>query len=182
MKWLISAFEPFAGAPTNSSLQVLRELEARNSNPRLIFHSPVPVTFKDAWPNLRAKAEAVTGLAGVLALGQAETRSRICLEYLSLNRIDARIRDNAGELPPLGRINSSGPDVLWSNIPWDEFQLTARTERSYSAGTFVCNALMFELMEWAKAHGKHAGFVHVPLYDEGLIPEMENVLEFVLGL
>lgn len=181
MKWLISAFEPFGGASSNSSLQVLRKLEARNSNPRLVFHSPVPVTFKEAWPDLRAKAEEVRDLTGVLALGQAETRSRICLEYLSLNRIDARLADNAGELPQLGHIKD-GPEVLWSNIPWDKFQLTARTERSYSAGTFVCNALMFELMEWAKAHGKYAGFVHVPLYDEALIPEMENVLEFVLGL
>jgi pyroglutamyl-peptidase len=181
MKWLISAFEPFGGASTNSSLQALHEIEMRNSNPRLIFHAPVPVTFKGAWSNLRAKAESIADLAGVLALGQAETRSKICLEYLSINRIDARIRDNAGELPPLCHIKS-GPDVLWSNIPWDEFQLTARTERSYSAGTFVCNALMFELMEWAKARGKYAGFVHVPLYDEGLVPEMENVLEFVLGI
>jgi pyroglutamyl-peptidase len=181
MTWLVSAFEPFGGATTNSSLQVLRELEARNSNPRLIFHSPVPVTFKEAWSNLRAKADSVADLSGVLALGQAETRSQICLEYLSVNRIDARIRDNSGELPPLGQIKP-GPDVLWSNIPWNRFQLTARTERSYSAGTFVCNALMFELMEWAKVHGKYAGFVHVPPFDEGLIPEMENVLEFVLGL
>jgi pyroglutamyl-peptidase len=181
MKWLVSAFEPFGGTATNSSLQVLRELEARNSNPRLIFHSPVPVTFKEAWPNVYTKADSIADLAGVLALGQAETRSQICLEYLSINRIDARIRDNSGELPPLGHIKP-GPDALWSNIPWDRFQLTARTERSYSAGTFVCNALMFELMEWAKAHGKYAGFVHAPLFDEGLIPEMENVLEFVLDL
>ena len=181
MKWLISAFEPFDGAATNSSLQVLRELEAGKPNPRLIFHSPVPITFKDAWPNLRAKAESIEDLAGVLALGKAESRSKICLEYLSINRIDARIRDNAGELPSLCHIKP-GQDVHWSNIPWDKFQLTARTERSYSAGTFVCNALMFELLEWAKAHGKFAGFVHVPLFDEGLVPEMENVLEFVLGL
>ena len=111
MKWLISAFEPFAGASFNSSLQVLRELEARNKNPRLVFHAPVPVTFKDAWPNLRTKADSIDKLAGVLALGQAETRTKICLEYLSINRIDARIRDNSGDLPPLSHIKA-GPDAL----------------------------------------------------------------------
>lgn len=181
MNWLISAFEPFGGASTNSSLQLLKELEARNQNPRLKFHAPVPVTFSGAWPDLARKIATIPNLQGVLALGQAETRSKICLEYLSLNRIDARIPDNSGKLPPLSHIKQ-GPDVLWSNIPWDGFQLTAKTERSYSAGTFVCNALMFELQEWANANGKMAGFVHIPPFDPSLVQEMEKVVEFVLRL
>lgn len=181
MIWLISAFEPFGGSAENSSLQLLRALEARNRNPRLVFHAPVPVTFSGAWPNLAEKIAATSNLKGVLALGQAENRSKICLECLSINRIDARIADNSGLLPPIGHIRP-GPDVLWSNIPWDGFQLTAKIERSYSAGAFVCNALMFELQEWANANGKLAGFVHVPLFDSALVSEMENVLEFVLSL
>ncbi len=85
----------------------------------------------------------------------------------------------------------------WSNIPWEKFELSPLTERSYSAGTYVCNNVMFRLLEWALPLGKKAGFVHIPVLssqkdsvfekspridDEHAMAEMSRILEFVLKL
>ncbi len=160
MKWLVSAFEPFGGASSNSSLIVLKDLETRDWRGRIEFLPSVPVTFGRGWEYLKANIDA--SFDGVLALGQAESRSKVSLESVALNWIDARIEDNRGLKPKPGRIASPGPDVHWTNIPWEKFELSDLCERSYSAGTFVCNELMFHLMDWAKTHGKLAGFVHIP--------------------
>lgn len=184
MKWLVTAFEPFNGASENSSLQMLRELEARNINPNLEFFAPVSVTYARAWPQVKEQIDKIPDLRGVLSLGQAENRKKISLERVTLNCIDASIADNDGKKIELSKVKD-GPDMLWTNIPWENFTISRRVERSYSAGTFVCNALMFELMLWAQAQGKMAGFVHIPLFDSSdkeLIDEAQRVMEFVLNL
>ena len=115
MKWLVTAFEPFAQWKSNSSLTVLRQLEREDWRRKIHFASPVPVR---------------------------------------------KIADNGGVLPPLGQIES-GPELLWSPIPWEKF--SGDCERSYSAGTYVCNTLMYHTLKWCQAHEKWGGFVHVPL-------------------
>lgn len=165
MTWVVSAFEPFQGAKTNSSWicwENLRQIFKDDS--RFHFVGPVPVTFDGAWPYLldRLNHHLKSGrtVNGVLALGQAESRTKIGLERVALNWIDSSVVDNSGVLRahrPVGE----GPEVLWSGIPWEKFK-QARCERSYSAGTFVCNLLMFELLKWCRANGIEGGFVHVP--------------------
>ncbi len=105
MKWLITAFEPFAGSAINSSLQVMAELKALHLSDRLVFHAPVPVSFAKAWPDVKQRAESIDDLAGVLSLGQAETRRRIGLERVALNWNDAGLADNDGLIPPQGKIH-----------------------------------------------------------------------------
>lgn len=165
MKWLVTAFEPFAKAKTNSSLFVVQELAQlfaqRKENAFVDFYFPLRVTYKDAWPDLKQKLES-TSYDGVLALGQAEGRSRICLERVAINWIDAKLPDNNGEVIQNQKI-MEGPDVLWSPIPWEKWVMPVNCERSYGAGTFVCNHLMYQLLHWSKTHGCKAGFVHIPL-------------------
>lgn len=158
MKWLVSAFEPFGGGSTNSSQIVVNALAARDWGGRVEFYPNVPVEFGRGWLELEKRAH---GFDGVLAFGQAETRARVGYERVALNMIDARIADNAGVTPPLGPI-VAGPDTRWCPIPWENLPLSPLSERSYSAGTFVCNELMYHLLGWAEAHGKLAGFVHLP--------------------
>ena len=193
MKWLVTAFEPFGGASSNSSLIVLRELERLHWNGNVRFFAPVPVTFVDAWPSVR---NALTpDIGGVLALGQAEGRARICFERVALNFQDARIVDNAGAQPREARVSSDAVEMHWSPIPWPRFSLPQNCELSYSAGTFVCNTLMFHILDWARTHGKLGGFVHIPLVTgqgefEGqprmdaieAVACMKSALQFLVGL
>lgn len=195
MKWLVTAFEPFDQASSNSSLIVARELEKINWRAQVYFSQPLPVTFQGAWPALERTLNKHKDIAGVLALGQAESRTKISLERVALNWIDARIPDNDGMSP--NGIVQAGPDIYWSGIPWPELERPKNCEVSYSAGTFVCNALMYQLMDWAKRFGKVAGFVHVPLLnsqtdlkfanlprleDQEAVQSLSEILKFLLEL
>jgi pyroglutamyl-peptidase len=175
MKWLVSCFEPFESAKSNSSAIVCSELRKLDL-PDIQFVEPLPVTFADCWPRLQAQIGEVDG---ILALGQAEGRRRISLECIGLNWIDARIPDNNGEQPRLVKV-SEGPEVLWSQIPWDRIGESEVFERSYSAGTFVCNQILYQINKWARNNGKLGGFVHIPVLASqtevqlGNSPKMED--------
>jgi len=196
MKWLVTAFAPFGGAKTNSSMIVMNELAQKDWAGRMEFFGPVPVEFNRAWARVREVLEADGDFAGVLALGQAENRARIGLERVALNWTDARLPDNAGFIPPQAPIQS-GPDMYWSNIPWEKLPLSTVVERSYSAGTYVCNTLMYQALDWASARKKRAGFVHLPvlssqkdpafdrsprLDDQVAVEETARLLEFLFTL
>ena len=163
MTWLITAFEPFDGAKTNSSLIALNQLCESQWNGRVKFFTPVPVTFGDAWSVVKSEAEKISDLRGILALGQAEMRMKVTPEKLALNWIDARIPDNAGVQIKNKKVEDQSPEVLWSPIPWDKFELDSNVDFSYSAGTFLCNSLMFHILSWCQKNKKMGGFVHFPL-------------------
>jgi pyroglutamyl-peptidase len=175
MKWLVTAFEPFAGAKSNSSLIVAEKLAREDWGGRVRFAFPVPVTYAGAWDFVKAEIDKGPSVDGVLALGQAETRSRISLERAALNWIDSRVPDNSGEQPMNVPIAQGSPDVLWSPIPWTRYTGKGPVERSYSAGTFLCNWLMFRLLAWGLEHKKQAGFVHFPLLDTQTESQFANL-------
>jgi pyroglutamyl-peptidase len=163
MSWLITAFEPFGESQTNSSLITLNNLSESQWNGQVRFFSPVPVTFAEAWPTVLKEAEKIKNLKGILALGQAEMRTRVTPEKLALNWIDARIPDNSGVQIKNEKIDANAAEIIWSNIPWEKFNLDKDIEFSYSAGTYLCNSLMFQILSWCKQNHKMGGFVHFPL-------------------
>jgi pyroglutamyl-peptidase len=160
---LITAFEPFGGAKTNSSLILLEKLKAMDWGGRVVFLGPVPVSFEEAWPAVQQEMKRHPDLKGVLALGQAEGAERIHLERRAFNYIDAGIPDNKGAQPRRITVERTGHAILWSGFPWQKLEDSPLWERSYYAGAYVCNALMYHLVHWAKKDGKTAGFAHIPL-------------------
>lgn len=164
MKWLVTCFEPFDRAKSNSSEIVWRELKKRDWGGECEFAGPLPVTFQDSWAALQRLLEG-RDVGGVLALGQAESRAQISLECVGLNWIDARIPDNSGMRPEMGPIRAPGPAALRCQIPWSEVGENEIWRRSYTAGTYVCNFLLYRILEWAEAQKKLGGFVHIPLLE-----------------
>ncbi len=173
MRWLVTCFEPFDKAASNSSEIVWRELRAKDWRGQVDFYGPLKVTFKDCWTSLEVELKD-REYDGVLALGQAESRAKISLECVGLNWIDARIPDNAGEKPPLRPI-TEGSEALWSGIPWADLGENELWQRSYSAGTYVCNYLMFQILTWARHNGKMGGFVHVPLMESQVEAQFDRL-------
>jgi|SRR5665213_3278138 len=189
MNWLVTGFAPFNKGQSNSSQILVRELSRLEWRGQIRFHEPLPVTFAGAWPAVEKVLQSHPEVQGILALGQADGREKISLERVALNWMDARIPDNAGEQPRERKIQA-GPDVHWTNIPWQDFKSQNECNLSYSAGTFVCNTLMYQLMDWALTHEKRAGFVHVPLLqsqggplaDQAAIKTLREILEFLVAL
>lgn len=166
MKWLVTCFEPFDRALTNSSQIIWKTIQSRDWRGEVEFLGPLPVIFDQSWLNLeRELMRPGTGYDGVLALGQAEGRSKISLECVGLNYIDARIPDNSGALPPMGEIQPGAEIALWTDIPWAELEENELWSRSYSAGTYVCNYLLFRILQWSHTHGRRGGFIHIPLVE-----------------
>ena len=170
MKVLVTGFEPFGGETVNPAWEAVSRLPRTIADAELTTIQ-IPVVFgKDAAAVARAVDELVPDV--VLCVGQAGGRSHITPEFVGINYANARIPDNEGN-QPVGRIEPDGPDAYFTRLPVFSM-VKAAQERgvpaavSYTAGTFCCNEIMYEVLHMiATRHPEmRGGFVHVPYATE----------------
>ena len=170
MKVLVTGFEPFDGATLNPALEAVRRLPATIAGAEVVTVQ-IPVVFgKDAAAVAAAIDEHEPDL--VLCVGQAGGRSHMAAEFVGINFANARIPDNEGN-QPVGRLEEDGPDAYFSTLPVFAMVDACRAAGvpafvSYTAGTFCCNEVLYELLHClATRHpGVRGGFVHVPYATE----------------
>ena len=167
MRILLTAFEPFGGETINSALEAVK-LVADKIGEVDIVKLTVPTVFQ--------KSAAVTAAAidrerpdAVLCLGQAGGRCELTPERVAINIDDAKIPDNEGNQPIDCPIIQDGIPAYFSTLPIKSMVQAIRdagipASVSNSAGTFVCNHLMYSLLhklanEYPDVRG---GFMHVP--------------------
>ena len=171
MTILLTAFVPFGGDRQNASLEVMKALPDRIGGTELIKLS-LPVAFGRAG---EMAIEAAEGLHpdAVVCLGQAGGRTEITPERVAINLMDGRIPDNDGFQPADTPIDPDGPAAFFSSLPiramvkaMEDSGVPARI--SNTAGTYVCNDLMYRTLRWAarKHPGLPCGFIHVPYLAE----------------
>lgn len=167
MTILITAFEPFQQESINATMEALALLPDEVGGKTLIKRT-LPVVFGKA-------VEAVTALVdelqpdAVICLGQASGRAEVTPERVAVNVMDARIPDNEGNQPVDQPIWAGGPAAYFSTLPI-KTMVQAMKEAgvpaavSNTAGTFVCNNLMYGLLDHLERTGRNipAGFIHVP--------------------
>lgn len=166
MKILLTAFEPFGGEKTNASLEAMRAIRAPEGIE--LIRLEVPTVFGAAGECvLRAVRHERPDI--VLCLGQAAGRAAVTPERAAINVHDASIPDNAGKKPQDEPIVPGGPAAYFSTLPIRAMVSAAKAvcvpaEISNSAGTFVCNDLMYSLLHALDAEFPQirGGFVHVP--------------------
>ena len=107
----------------------------------------------------------------VLCIGQAGTRSAVRPEYVGINLRHARIADNLGNQPQDEPVVPGGPTAYFATVPVRA--MTAAIEAqgipaavSYTAGTYVCNDLLYTLLHHYAETPVRAGFIHVPFLPE----------------
>lgn len=166
---LLTGFEPFGGDPLNPSWEVARQLDGCVlAGGQRVQALQLPCVFSMAWPVLRQAIEAGPAPSLVMALGLAASRTELCMERVALNWVDARIPDNAGEQPLDQPILPEAPLAWRSRLPVKAMvqamqAVGAPAAVSYTAGTFVCNQLLFLLSDYLEQHpGLRGGFMHVP--------------------
>ena len=167
---LITAFDPFGGEPGNASAEVMARLTAPPG--AALVTEIVPTSFSRAANAVVARMRALRPDA-VLCLGEAAGRREITPERVAVNRIDARIPDNDGCQPTGVPVIPGAPDALCSTLPLRRMEEAIRSagvpvSLSDSAGSFVCNALMFAVLYEAKTAlpDRPVGFLHVPCLPE----------------
>ena len=165
MTILVTAFDPFDQETTNASQLVLDELKTR-----VEIHTQIlPTSFHRSYPILR-QAVASYKPDAVIMLGEAKGRPQVSLERIAINWDDARIEDNDGVQLRQTWIEKKGPDGLFTRLPIDRLVTDLEVTEvsvgvSNSAGTFVCNHIMYEAL-YHLPKSMPVGFVHLPILTE----------------
>ena len=185
MKVLVTGFTPFGGEQINPSWEAVKRLPERVGE-AVLLKREIPTEFDAACAALRAAMDALRPDA-VLAVGQYGGANGIRVERVAVNLRDARIADNTGAKPVDEPVVPGAPDAYFATLPTRRIVEKLREEDipaqlSYSAGTFVCNNLLYcALHESAqKFPATRCGFVHVPFLPElakvGSAPSMSLAL------
>lgn len=177
MKLLLSGFEPFGGHtinPTQSLLQAMEDYSFTDIS--LELHTILlPVHYDECVELLLAEVEKFQPDI-IIACGLAAGRTAVNLERIAVNIKDieaSSYADNRNERPQDIPIRANGPDGLFSTLP-----IRVITDRliengipaviSNTAGTFICNNVMYGMLDYIKqsSPGVLAGFVHFPASTE----------------
>lgn len=162
---LITGFEPFDHADINASWQAVKALPEQIGEWKLV-KKEIPVVFEQAAQMVLKEAEAIKADA-LICCGLNGKADAIHLEYLAVNLRHARIPDNSGQQPLQKRICEDGPLALESRLPVFEAEKRLKEAGipaavSFSAGTYVCNDVMYQILQHCQTHEIPGGFVHIP--------------------
>lgn len=162
---LLTGFEPFAGDATNPSGDAVRVVEKRWTGDEALVVEVLPVAFEAAATRLRQLLDEHRPDV-VIATGLAGGRAQVTPERVAINLADARIPDNDGAQPVDAPAVAGGPAAYFATLPVKAIAASVNDHGipaavSHSAGTFVCNHVMYTALD-AVPPGARAGFVHVP--------------------
>lgn len=173
MKVLVTGFAPFDGQDLNPSWEAVKGLPAQLGDLRITCLE-LPTVFQESALLLEQAIVAVQPEV-VLCVGQAGGRSELTLERVAINIDDAPIPDNAGQQPIDQPIRPDGAPAYFSTLPIKAMVAAIReaglpASISNTAGTYVCNHLMYQLLYLADRQfpGLRGGFLHLPYMAEQL--------------
>lgn len=168
---LITGFEPFGGEAVNPSWEVVKRLDGAIIAGERVVARQLPCVFNEALTVLHAALDEFRP-ALTLAIGQAGGRADITVERVAINVDDARIPDNKGQQPIDRPIVADGPAAWFSSVPIKAIVAALRQQGipasvSQTAGTFVCNHVMYGLLHKLQGQaGVKGGFIHIPYLPE----------------
>lgn len=179
MKVLVTAFDPFGGESVNPALQAVQQLPDTIEG-HTIDQLEIPTVFHQSMAVIREKLKETT-YDIVIAVGQAGGRYEITPERVAINIDDARIPDNEGQQPIDQAIQDTGAPAYFTTLPVKRMVEAIQAQGiparlSNSAGTFVCNHIMYQLAYEAERHYPHmkTGFIHVPFAPAQVVDKPEK--------
>ncbi|OJF97098.1 pyroglutamyl-peptidase I [Alkalibacterium sp. 20] len=174
MRILVSGFDPFGGEKINPAYEAVKLLPDNIAGAEIV-KLEIPTVFHKAADVIEQKVKE-SDPDVILCIGQAGGRYGLTPERVAINVDDARIADNEDNQPIDVTIQADGPAAYFSSLP-----IKAMVERiketktpssvSNSAGTFVCNHIMYQILYMIdKTYpDKIGGFVHCPFIPEQVI-------------
>ena len=159
MKLLLTCFEPFGGLSTNSSMETAAALTGRLPGVTMVKKLlPVSFAMDEEKPDM------------VICTGQAAGSAELRVEKVAINCLNTSDLSLGGRALEDARILEDAPDAYFSNLPVREMAAAmkavgVKAAVSYSAGTYVCNYVMFRLMERIRREKLPVlgVFIHIPL-------------------
>lgn len=171
MKILVTAFDPFGGETVNPAQLAAARLPDRIGDHEIIKLT-VPTVFGASGDLVTARMDALEPDA-VVCVGQAGGRTAVTAERIAINIMDAAGPDNAGAVPTDQPVIPGGPAAWFSTLPIKAMVSAMEAAGvpaavSNTAGTFVCNQLLYRVLHHAALHLPRCrcGFLHVPYIPE----------------
>ena len=181
--FLLSGFDPFGGEQINPAYEVVRRLPEMMdfADVHARIHTvEVPTVFGKS---VECVCKEIDRLEPdyIICIGQAGGRFGITPERVAINIDDACIADNEGN-QPLGQvIEKNGEAAYFSTLPINAICRRIRSQGipssiSNTAGTFVCNHLMYGVLHHIVLSGKtmKAGFIHIPFLLEQVLNKSDT--------
>ena len=174
MKILVTGFDPFGGEQVNPALEAVKLLP-KEIHGAEVYWAEIPTVFYQSAEVLEAEIVRYQPDV-VLCIGQAGGRASLTPERVAINQDDARIPDNQGNQPIDEPIRLDGEAAYFSTLPIKAMVQAIKEEGlpatvSNTAGTFVCNHLMYQALYLAdkKFPNMRAGFMHIPYMTEQVL-------------
>ena len=171
MKILVTAFDPFGGESINPALEAVKLMRDEIDGAQIV-KLEIPTVFRKSIDKV-TEAIIQENPDVVLSIGQAGGRFEVTPERVAINVDDARIADNEGNQPIDTAIYDDGVPAYFTTLPVKAMVESIRavgipSSVSNSAGTFVCNHIMYGVLYQISKMDKkiRAGFIHVPFIPE----------------
>jgi len=162
---LVTGFEPFGGYDINPSQIIAQSLDGQELDGAFIYSLVLPVDFNDS---VQISTTAIDFLHPdlIISIGLEAKADAIHVEKLGINlKYDPNKSDKG-----YSRLNPRGPLIRFSSLPTQSIVHELRkkgipTQLSWSAGTYICNALLYGEISYIQQHKLpiRVGFIHVPL-------------------
>lgn len=167
-KILLTGFDPFGEEDMNPATEVLKSFKQKNIENYEIETIEIPTVYKKSFEKIKKEINKIQPDV-VISLGQAGGRTDISIERIAINLDDYRIEDNEGNKPIDEIISPDGKNAYFSTLPVKKMVENIKKEGipaeiSNSAGTFVCNHVMYCVLDYVNKNDLDikAGFIHIP--------------------
>ncbi|WP_419171086.1 pyroglutamyl-peptidase I [Negativibacillus massiliensis] len=169
MKVVVTGFQPFGKETMNPSFEAVRLLPDEIKGAQIV-KKEIPVVFRKGGQTVQEIVRAEKPDI-VILVGQAGGRTSMNVERVAINCEDCPtgFPDNEGNCPQGEKIYEDGPDAYFATVPVKSMVKKMMDNGvpaaiSNTAGTYVCNDLMYHLLYQLKHEFPNArgGFIHVP--------------------
>lgn len=164
---LLTGFQSYGGRAVNPADEVVNALDGGEIARCRVTGRTLPVNYAELAPRI-ARLISETAPRAVICLGLWPGEPMIRMERIATNIADFEIADNAGVVER-GVLAKDGPAAYPATLPLYAIQdrlleagIPARL--SGSAGTFLCNALMYHALRTCAGRdpAPACGFIHLP--------------------
>jgi pyroglutamyl-peptidase len=185
---LVTGFEPFGGHSLNPSGLLATALDGTTAGDVEIVGRALPVQLAGLGERIESLLDQVRPSA-VIALGLYPGEATIRIERFGVNLADFTIADNAGVRLEDTAIDAGGATALAATLPLSaivQVILAAGIPAllSTSAGTYLCNAVLYTLLQALARRGMTVpcGFIHLPYMPEQVAEMMARARAGELAL
>lgn len=166
-KLLLTGFEPFLTNPINPTMDIVKALDGKRVGNYEIAGHVLTVDFNEAPKQFLNIVKQVKPTL-IVSLGLAAGITKISPERVAINVKDGE-KDNAGNAFVDAPIHEDGDAAYFSTLPIRHI-VNRLNEAGYpaaisnSAGTYLCNNIMYEGLYYAARDEtiRAAGFIHIP--------------------